>query len=188
MEEDYQKQEQLEAARRADQRRRGREIIKKNNTGKHKGNASKTIKEAEELIKSTTPWGILGLIRQVRLSDWMYILALMAAILKDILDPLSLTGVLYVVLIIITFCVSIFIGLMMLLGSISSGYGRFQQKIIKSYLILFGATVVELLPGVSLIPIETVSVLIIWGMLLASRKQNERMREYQKQLPAIEEE
>jgi len=172
---ELQKQNELRATRDRDRREKARTTLKKNNTGKNKGQAKNTINDAKNLAKNATPWGILSLLGEFKLfSDWMYGLALFAAVFKDILDLIEATGVLYIVVIVATFCVSIFIAMMMILGSVSSGHGRKQHKIIRSWLILLGGTTAEIIFGVNFLRIETLTVLIIYALLLSDRKQNKQ--------------
>lgn len=168
---DYKKQQELIAAREKEEREKARETLKNNSIRKNRGQAKKTIRGAKDLIKSATPWGILHLFFSEGsiITDWMYGLALIAAILKDILDPIEAAAITYMLVIAATFCVSIFIAMMMLLGSVMNGSGRRQQKIIKSWLILMGGTTAELLFGINFLPIETFTVLLVYGLLLADR-------------------
>ena len=176
---ELQKQNELRAARDRDKKEKARATLKKNNTGKNKGQAKQAINDAKNLAKNATPWGMLSLLGEFKLfSDWMYGLALFAAMFKDILDLIEATGVLYVVVIVATFCVSIFIAMMMLLGSASTGHGRKQQKMIRSYLILLGGTTVEIVFGLNFLPVETLTVLIIYALLLSDRKQNKQSKAY----------
>jgi hypothetical protein len=119
------------------------------------------------------PWGIISLLGEFSpFSDWMYGLALMAAILKDLLDFVEVTGILYAAIIVITLCCSIFIAMMMLLGGFNNNTGgRAQQKIIRSWLILLGGTTVEMLFGINFLPVETLTVMIIYALMLSARKQ-----------------
>ena len=94
---DYQKEQELKDARRADQRK----------------SAKNTLNEAKNLAKSATPWGAAALFAHASIGDWMYWLAIFAAILKDILDIIEFTGIGYIIVIVITICISIFIGMMM---------------------------------------------------------------------------
>jgi|WetSurMetagenome_2_1015567.scaffolds.fasta_scaffold55702_2 hypothetical protein len=172
MPDDYQKQRALEEARRKDERNKSKENLKKYSTGKNQGLAKNVKKDAQNLVKSATPWGALGFLMQASpVSDWMYGLALIAAIFKDILDIVEFTGIFYIIVIITTFLVSIFIAMMMLLGSFSNGYGKRNQKIIRSWLILLSGTAAEMLFGINILPIETLTVLIIYALALSARKQ-----------------
>ena len=176
MNQDLEYKRQLQEARKKEAAKKARvtarNTSKKYNTGKNKGLARKTIDDAKNLAKSTTPWGLLSLLTQASpFCDWMYGLALFAAIFKDIMDLIEASGIGYILVVILTFCASIFIGLMMLLGSFSTGQGRTQHKILKNYLILIGGTAAELLFGLNILPIETITVLIIYGLVLSERKQ-----------------
>lgn len=169
---DTQKYKDLRAARVNDQREKARNTLKNYSTGKNKGLAKNTINDAKNLAKSITPTSFLSLVLQMKLfSDWMYGLALFAAAFKDLLDLIEATGFGYILVIVATFCISAFIAMMMLLGSYSNGAGRKQQKIIRSWLILLGGTTVELIFGLNFLPVETLTVLIVYALLLSSRQQ-----------------
>lgn len=167
---DYQKQQELKKARKRD----AKSTLREYNTGKSKGLAKNTINDAKNLAKSATPWGALKLLAKANpITDWMYGLAFVAAIFKDFLDFVEITGFLYIIVIISTFLVSIFIAMMMLLGSFTTGHGRRDQKIIRSWLILMGGTTAELLFGVNILPIETVTVALIYMFALSARAQEQ---------------
>ncbi|MDQ1283819.1 MAG: hypothetical protein QG620_167 [Patescibacteria group bacterium] len=172
---DYQKQQALEEARRRDKEKKARETLKKYNAGKNKGQAKNVTQDvknnAEAIKKAMTPLGFLSLLFQISIfSDWMYGLAIFAAVLKDIIDFTGL-GSLPGIGTVITFCISIFIGFMMLLGSFTNGAGRRHQKIIKSWLILLGGTTIEMLFGLNFLPVETLTVLSVYVLYLAGKKQ-----------------
>ncbi|OGI29628.1 MAG: hypothetical protein A2288_02010 [Candidatus Moranbacteria bacterium RIFOXYA12_FULL_44_15] len=182
----YQKQQELEDARRRDEEKKTGETLKKYNTGKNKGQAKNIINEAKNaknLIKSATPGGFLSLLFQISIfSDWMFGLAIFAAVLKDLVDFTGL-GSFPGIGTVITFCISIFIGFMMLLGSFTSGTGRVQHKVIRSWLILIAGTTAELLFGLNFLPIETLTALFVYMLVLAERKGG---KETQKQPSAQE--
>jgi hypothetical protein len=171
---DYQKQQELAEARRRDKEKKARETIKKYNTGKNRGQATQAIQEAKNLAKNATPLGFFSLLFKISITtDWMYGAALFFAILKDISD-FAFIGSFPLFGSIITILTSIFIGLMMLLGSLINKQGKKQYKAIRAYLILGGGTIAEaFLFGVNFIPIETLTVLAVWMMLLSARKQAE---------------
>jgi hypothetical protein len=134
--------------------------------------------EAKKLAVAATPVGFISLITQIQMGDWPYVLAMLAALLKDFLNPFEVTGILYILIVVLTFCTSIFIFFMMLLGSFSEGGGRSARRkgkqsaaMMKRGLVLMGGTVVDLLPGINFIPWEFITVLIIYGMVLMARKQ-----------------
>ena len=121
------------------------------------------------MIESATPWGFLALLSKINLSDWPYALALVAAIFKDIMDFMEATGFGYAIVLVLTFMCSIWIAMMMLLAS--GGKGRQDQKIIRSWLILLSGTTAELIFGIDVLPIETLTVLIIFALALLAKQQ-----------------
>ena len=155
---------------------KARQTLKKYNTGKNKGQVKKMAEEVKGLAENASPVGFISLLMQANLaSDWMYGLALMVAVLKDILDFFEFTGVLYFFVIVITLLASIFIALMMILGNaVNKTGGRKSQKMIKSWLILLSGTTIELIFGLDILPIETLTVLIIYALLLSHRKMTKK--------------
>lgn len=170
---EQEKYNKLREARDQSRRDKARENLKKSSTGKNRGLAQSAIGSAKNLAKNASPAGFLSLILKANLmSDWMYALALIAAIVKDFLDFIQVTGVFYILVIVITFLCSIFIAMMMLLGSFSNGsMGRVQRKVISSWVVLIGGTVAELLFGIDLLPIETFTVLVVYALMLSDRRQ-----------------
>ena len=167
---DPQKKQELLAVRKESKKQKARKTLKKYGTGKNKGQAAETIKRARDMAESATPWGAMALISKINiLSDWPYSLALIAAILKDVFDFLEATGIGYVAVIVFTFLCSIWIAMMMLLAS--GGKGRRQQKIIRNWLILLSGTTAEMIFGIDILPIETLTVLIIYALTLIDRRQ-----------------
>jgi hypothetical protein len=160
-----------------DHQGKNQETLKKYNPGENRGVMNKDIQSVKSLIKNVTPQGVFSLMRGVNIfSDWMYGLALLAAIFKDALDIINATGIGYFIVVLATFLVSIFIAMMMLLGSFS---GRTQQKMIRSWLVLLGGTMTELFMGVNFLPIETITVLVVYFLMLSERKRDkeEKRRE-----------
>jgi hypothetical protein len=173
----YDYQQQLENARAQDaaKKKEARQNLRKLNTGKHKGEAAKTAQEVAALAAAATPWGFFSLILHANIiTDWMYGAALFAAMLKDLLDFVGI-GSLPAIGTAITFCVSIFIGMMMLLGGFMNNAGgrrqRRQQQAIKSLLVLIGGTSIELLFGLNFMPVESITVLIVYSLMLVERKR-----------------
>jgi hypothetical protein len=118
---------------------------------------------------------ILSKISQIKSSDLVYGVALIAAALKDLLDIVEATGWGYFFVIILTLLIFIFIGFMMLLGIILGGGGS-----LKILFPLFGGTTVEMLFGLNLLPITMATVLSIYWIVLSKRKKNqEKMRKKQ---------
>jgi len=188
---DAQKKQNLENDRLKDQRKKiseerqqqkqdkARQTLRNPSTGKYsknkrRGEAQQAIRSAKNLAKSATPWGAISLAAQVKLSDATYFLALIASILKGILDIIQATGAGYALIIVLTFLVSIFVAFMMILAGFSEGEmknQRIRRKMIRRWLVLIGGTAIELIPGISFLPIETLTILVIFFLALSDRKE-----------------
>ena len=137
----------------------------------------------KEMSKLATPEKTLSLILEIDpLKDWVYFLALTGAILKDLLDLIEGVVILYIVVVVATFCVSIFISLMMVLANALEEQKNAGRRMMKRWLILSGATTGELLIGVDFIPMETIAVFAIYGLALLARKQAKEERKKQRKL------
>lgn len=170
----------LEIARDQKNREKARNTIKKYNTGRHKGKAKNIIQNTKNIAKQArSPWSLFSLFFQMSFMDWMYWLAILAAAFKDIID-FFLIGSMPGIGTVITFCISIFIAMMMLLGSFTNGVGRMHQKIIRSYLILIMGTGAEMLFGLNFFPIETVVACFVYILMLADRKAQEEVKKEEK--------
>jgi len=147
--------------------------------------AKKISKETKTLITSATPWGIFSLLSYVNIfGDWLYALAFCAALLKDLSDFIGI-GSLPAIGTVITICISIFIGFMMLLANaLEKDRTLFQRTIIR-YLILVFGTLLEILFGLNFVPWETFMVFIIYLFALAARKNSAEKR---KKLQALNKE
>jgi hypothetical protein len=164
-----QRQQALREARENDQREKndpgkknakeeGKESILKN---KNPQNVAKSALKAVSAFSSAKP------------HDMVYFFAMMAAVLKDILDFIAITGIGYLFVLAFTFIISIFIFFMMLLGSFFDGSsGMKKQKHIKNYLVLLGGTTTEMIFGLNFLPITTFTVFLIYFMILKNRKEN----------------
>lgn len=104
---------------------------------------------------------------QIKKSDPVFAVALIAAGLKDLLDLFQATGVGYAIVIIMTILIFIFIGFMILIGVSMGGGGG-----INILLMLFGGTVVEILPGISFLPATMGLVAMIYLTVLKKRRKN----------------
>ena len=159
-----------------DYRERARRLKQARNAAKQKG----LVDSTKTLASMATPWGFFSLFSQIRF-DWPFWFAIFAALLKDISDYVGI-GSLPAIGTVITICCSIFIGFMMLLGG-STGKRRTAQKVMRKFLVLSGGTLIELLFGINFLPIETLTILVIYFMFLAERKQaaeeEKRMRNAQ---------
>lgn len=140
--------------------------------------AKKTAKEALNVASVMAQFNPL--------MDWLFAIAFIAALLKDILDIVNTVliaagGIGAVLIFIFTLMASAVIGFIMILTG-SSGKTKMAKtiakRITKRIAILAGATLVELIPGVDLLPIESLVVVVIFWMTLDERKLNaEKERE-----------
>jgi hypothetical protein len=133
------------------------------NTG---GGVSSAISTAKNMSKIATPTGVFSLLKQANLlKDMPFICAAGFALLKDILDLVFnetvILGILFSIL-----C-SIFIFLMLLLAG-SNGKRKAASGLIKG-VVLVGGGVVDSLPGLGFAPVETMTVAIIYMLVLADR-------------------
>lgn len=142
-------------------------------------------KTAKTLAGAATPWGAFSLISQMNIfTDWLYALAMAAALVKDVLDYIGI-GSLPAIGTIVTICVSLFIGLIMLLAG-SGGKRKLVKGNIKRFIVLiFGTGVEAFFFGLNFFPIETATVIVIYLLVLAERKQ---MAKEEKQSEAMQEE
>lgn len=134
--------------------------------------------QAKTLVKSATPWGFFSLLSEINiLTDWTYFAALIAALFKDILDFIGV-GSLPAIGTVVTFCASIFIMFMLILGNtMHKEHDRtiFQSYILKRWGVLLVVTIIELFFGANFLPIETIGVLLIWSFALAERKSRKNV-------------
>lgn len=104
--------------------------------------------------------------------DWMFGIALIIALLKDILDFVGI-GSLPVIGTVVTFCVSVSIGLIMFIAG-SSGKKGIAKGSLKRFGVLGGGTFVEMFFGINSLPIETIVVIMVFYMTLRDRAQSEQ--------------
>lgn len=100
----------------------------------------------------------------------IYGVAFSLALLKDLLDLVGV-GSLPAIGTIITWCVSIGIGLILLFDGVSSSQRKVARRMTRRFLVLIAGTIVEsLLFGLNFLPFETITVAIIYWMSLVDRK------------------
>lgn len=104
-----------------------------------------------------------------------YIVAAGGAILKDLLD-LGFIGSLPGVGTVITICISILIGFMLILAG---GYRKKDAatQMIKKFLVLIVGTLTEFLFGLNFVPMETITVGVIYWMAKKEFKQAQKEAE-----------
>lgn len=106
----------------------------------------------------------------------IYGIAFSLALLKDILD-LAFIGSLPAIGTVVTFCVSIAIGFVLIFDGISVSQRRVARRMTRRFLILIAGTLAEgILFGLNFFPIETITVAIIYWMALVDRKAEARAR------------
>lgn len=131
------------------------------------GRASSAVKKVRDNIKTAV--NVFSVTKQIDFSrDWSYFLAEFAAMGKDVLD-FAIVGALPAIGTAITLCVSIFIGMMMFFASFG-GKGKIAKSIGKKIGVLIAGTIAEaFLFGLNFLPIESITVIVIYVMALIER-------------------
>jgi hypothetical protein len=112
----------------------------------------------------------LSLWKQVDfMGDMPFAAALGAAILKDLIDIPTFETIILPVL--FSMLCSIFIFMMILLTG-SSGKKKIAKTIFKKIGVLLGGGVADSIPGLSVFPIETFTVILIYVLTLIERKSS----------------
>jgi len=102
----------------------------------------------------------------------IYGIAFSLAALKDLLDLIGI-GSLPAIGTVITFCVSIAIGFILLFDGVSGSQRKIARRMTRRYLVLIGGTIIEsFLFGLNFFPFEVATVAIIYWMSLVDRKAN----------------
>lgn len=173
----------LERARKKEakpQRRTDKYVPKKNDKDlQHK---------AKSLARLMGPINPLSLLSQISpADDWMYLLAFLAALTKDLLDLcIFIFGIGDIIPLLASFIIDPFIFLMMILGSSGGGRGRAEQSMVKSTtkqgLIILVGSVTDDVPGINVLPIETFVVIVVYLMTLYDRVKNDRVEKAYQQM------
>jgi hypothetical protein len=137
---------------------------------------------ARDLYRVATPLGVASLLKYIDwFKDWLYMIALVFAIGKDLIDFVGV-GSLPAIGTIISICCSIMIFLLMLLAG-SGGKRKFAKKYMNKFIVLIAGTLAEaVLFGLNFLPIETATVIIIYIMVLAERKQEKEAEDKERAL------
>ena len=121
--------------------------------------------------------------------DWLFGIALIFAIIKDILDLINNAliaagGIGEILIIIFTIAVSLIITFVMLLTG-SSG----KKGLLKKFSLMIGTGLVETLPAIDLLPIESILVVILFWLTLTERKvaaqEKDQREQSQAQSPEV---
>jgi len=103
----------------------------------------------------------------------IYGMALALALFKDILD--LAIGFMPGLVTIITWCISMAIGLILMFDGVSRGRRMVARNLTKKFLVLIAGTIVEgFLIGLNFFPFEMMTVGIIYWMTLVDRKKATR--------------
>lgn len=135
---------------------------------------SNAINTAKTLKDIATPLGGVSLAKQINfIGDMPFVAAMGAAMLKDLLD--LVTGPTVILAILFSILCSIFIFMMLFLVS-SSENRKIGKNIATKYgkkmiTLLFGA-ILESVPAIDFLPIQTITVVIIYIVTLMERKEN----------------
>lgn len=137
-------------------------------------NIKSSIQNAKKNLKAAVNAGAL-MAHIDPFMDWLFGIALIFAIIKDVLDYVdtaldAIGGVGEILIIITTLICSMAIGFIMLLTG-SNGKTKMARTIIRRFLILVGGTIIEFIPGVDLLPIESLVVIVVVWMTLVERKR-----------------
>jgi hypothetical protein len=139
-----------------------------------KGSLKNSAKKAKKAITGTVNFfSLLGYINPF--IDWLFGIALILAILKDILDIvnnalIAAGGVGEILIIIFTFFISVFIFLVMIITG-SVGKTKMARNTIKKILAIIGIAIAEAIPAIDLLPMETILVVTTFWMTLRERKK-----------------
>jgi len=143
------------------------------NAARSMGNLKNTTQNVQKNVKAAMNIGSLMTYIDPFM-DWLFGIALIFAIIKDVLDLVGTAldvagGVGEVLIIIFTTICSLAIGFIMFLTG-SSGKTKVAKTIAKKIMLLIVATLVEYIPGVDVLPIESIVVVVIVWMTLTERK------------------
>ena len=153
------------------------EVEKKYNEGAEKSkdiqkpsSAADAINTAKNLSKATTPMGVFSVLKKIDfLNDMPYFSAIGAAMLKDLLDIINeVTIILWILNVLFSILCSIFIFMMLMLAG-SNGKRKNARGLIKKGLTIAGGGVLDSLPAVDMLPVETATVITVYLMVLFER-------------------
>jgi len=166
---DFSRSANLPQQHRAQQHAENLKASRASSLQNRKGNVGKNIQMAKNaaagfsLMKHIDPF-----------MDWLFGIALAFAILKDVLDILNTAliaagGVGWFLIMLFTGACSLAIFFIMLITGASGKVGM-AKGIAKRIVALFVATGAEMIPGIGLLPMESIVVMVIFWMTLAERK------------------
>jgi len=136
---------------------------------------AKTAKNAAEVAATGSPTAALSLAKDAfsifkqidMLGDMPFFFALCAAVLKDIMNIVTFETIILPFL--TSILCGIFIYMMLYLGGAGDKKKKTKKMMGKGLTILFGS-LIDAIPGLDVIPIETITVLIVYVWVLFDRK------------------
>ncbi len=141
-----------------------------NRSARKTSSLSDTANTVKEIGKAMNPAGFFSLIFKIRpFKDWMFGLAILMSLMKDLID-ISIIGALPGIGTVITFCISIFVVFMLLMGRFSDGKKATQNSSLKKILVLIFGTISEMLFGINFLPMATTTAIAIYMMVLLERE------------------
>jgi hypothetical protein len=139
------------------------------------GNKNKSVNVTSNLMgtagnvaKAINPTEAASTMNQINLiMDMPFVAAFGAALLKDLLDTVA--GPTVILAILFSILCSIFIFMMLLLVSANDKRGM-AKSLIKRGAILIGGGLADSIPGIDFLPIESLTVAVIYYLTLVERK------------------
>jgi len=136
---------------------------------------AKTAKNAAEVAATGSPTAALSLAKDAfsifkqidMLGDMPFFLAIGAAVLKDVIDLITFETI--ILPFITSICCGIFIFMMLYLGGATDKKRKAKKLMGKGLTILFGSAL-DFIPGLDIVPIETITVLAVYVWVLFDRK------------------
>jgi len=137
--------------------------------------AAKIAKNVAEVAATGSPKaavalakGALSIFKQIdTLGDMPFFLAIGAAVLKDVIDLITFETI--ILPFITSICCGIFIFMMLYLGGATDKKRKAKKLMGKGLTILFGSAL-DFIPGLDIVPIETITVLAVYVWVLFDRK------------------
>lgn len=108
--------------------------------------------------------------------DWLFGVAISLAILKDTLDIpdtalIPVLGIGEIITIILTFFISIIIFVIIIITG-SAGRARVAKNTIKKLIAIISTGLIEIIPAIDLLPMETILVIATFWMTLKERQRD----------------
>lgn len=134
-----------------------------------RNNARQALDNAKKNREKIIPKDASSLLKQMDIfTDMPFVLALGAALLKDLIDLVAAETIIFSVL--FSILCSIFIAMMLLIAG-ASGKRKSSKQTVKKILSLLAGGIADSIPGIDFLPIESVTVVVIYVLTLMERKE-----------------